>query len=106
MPKMIETRYEHIALDEAQTPMIAGTTMKVIELVLNHLSHGWSAAELHFQHPDLTMGQIHSALAYYHDHQPEMDAEIERRLQTVDALASSTTVPPLVLRLRQQRKRL
>lgn len=45
-----ETRYEHILLDEAQAPMIAGTTMKVVELILDHLAYGWSPEELHFQH--------------------------------------------------------
>ena len=28
-------------------------------------AHGWSAEELLFQHPYLSLGQIHSALAYY-----------------------------------------
>ncbi len=54
-----ETRYEHIILDEARVPLIAGTRVKVIELVLDHLAYGWSPEELHFQHPHLTMGQIH-----------------------------------------------
>jgi hypothetical protein len=31
---LVETRYEHIVLDDAGVPRIAGTTMKVIELVL------------------------------------------------------------------------
>jgi hypothetical protein len=46
-----ETRYEHIAVDDQQTPIIVGTTMKVIELVLETQAYGWSAEELHFQHP-------------------------------------------------------
>ena len=81
-----ETRYEHVILDDAHVPMIAGTTMKVVELVLDHLAYGWSPEELHFQHPDLTLGQIHSALAYYWDHKAELDQDIERRLAIVDQL--------------------
>ena len=46
-----ETRYDHILLNEDRVPMIAGTTTKVIELVLDHLAYGWSPEELHFQHP-------------------------------------------------------
>ena len=38
----VETRYEHIVLDDQQTPLIAGTTMKVVELVVEHLAYGWS----------------------------------------------------------------
>ena len=34
---IVETRYEYIVLDEQGVPRIAGTTMKVIELVLKVL---------------------------------------------------------------------
>ncbi|MEE9149552.1 MAG: DUF433 domain-containing protein, partial [Candidatus Tectomicrobia bacterium] len=87
---MIETRYEHIVLDESDVPMIVGTTMKVIELVLDSKAYGWSPAELHFQCPYLTLGQIHSAFAYYWDHQDELDDDIERRLQFVDQVRQAT----------------
>lgn len=96
----VETRYEHIVLDPAQAPIIAGTTMKVIELALAHLAYGWSPHELHFQFPHLTLGQIHSALAYYWDHQAELDKEIERRLESVDKLRSSLEESSLVTRLK------
>lgn len=95
-----ETRYEHILLNEDQVPTISGTTMKVIELVLDHLAYGWSPEELHFQHPNLTMGQIHSALAYYWDHEAEIDRDIERRLQSVDQMQQNTKATPLAGRLK------
>ncbi len=65
---VVETRYEHVLLDEAGVPIISGTNMKVIELVLEKIAYGWSPEELHFQHPYLSLGQIHSAPAYYWDH--------------------------------------
>ena len=99
-----ETRYEHIILNEAHVPMITGTTMKVVELVLDHLAYGWSSEELHFQHPNLTMGQIHSALAYYWDHKADLDQDIERRLQRIDQLQQTTPSPPLVERLKARRR--
>ena len=95
-----ETRYEHIMLNEDQVPMVAGTTMKVVELVLDHLAYGWSPEELHFQHPYLTMGQLHSALAYYWDHKTELDQDIERRLKFVDQVQQTTRPPSLVERLK------
>jgi len=98
-----ETRYEHILLNEEHVPMIAGTTMKVIELVLDHLASGWSPEELHFQHPYLTMGQIHSALAYYWDHKAELDQDIERRLQFVDQVQQTTKTTPLAERLKAKK---
>ncbi len=97
---MVETRYEHIALNEDSVPFIAGTTMKVIELVLERMAYGWSPEELHFQHPYLTLGQIHSALAYYWDHQEELDRDIERRLQHVQEVQRATPSSPLDARLK------
>jgi uncharacterized protein (DUF433 family) len=91
-----ETRYEHIVLTKNGVPVIAGTTMKVVELVTAHIAYGWSAEELHFQFPALTLGQIHSALAYYWDHQAELDDDIARRLAAVVAQQrQSTSVLPI-----------
>lgn len=98
-----ETRYEHIMLDENQVPTIAGTTMKVVELVLDHVAYGWSPEELHFQHPYLTMGQIYSALAYYWDHKVELDQDIERRRQFIDQVQQTTKPPQLAERLKAKR---
>lgn len=36
----VQTSYEHIVLDEKGTPIIAGTTMKVVELIVEKLAHG------------------------------------------------------------------
>ena len=97
---LVETRYEHVILNEAQVPIIAGTNMKVVELVLERTAYGWSPEELHFQHPYLTLGQIYSALAYYWDHQEELDQDIERRLELVDQVQRATGPSPLVARLK------
>jgi uncharacterized protein (DUF433 family) len=96
----IETRYEHIVLDDNNIPKITGTTMKVIELVLDRIAYGWSPEELHFQHPYLTMGQIYSALAYYADHQEELDEDIQRRLELADQMQRTWEPSPLIARLR------
>ena len=99
---VIETRYEHIALDEKNIPIIAGTTIKVVELILDHIAYGWSPEELRFQHPHLSLGQIHSALAYYWDHQETLDQDIERRLQFVDRAKRAQKPTPLATRLRSK----
>jgi uncharacterized protein (DUF433 family) len=97
---LAETRYEHIVLSTAKVPMIAGTTMKVVELVLAHLAYGWSPEELHFQFPHLSLGQIYSALAYYWDHQEELDRDVERRLEAVNQTRQALGPSPLVARLK------
>lgn len=81
-----KSEYPHIILDEKGTPMIQGTSMKVIDLVVQKLAYGWSPEELHFQHPYLPLGQIHATLAYYWDHVEQFDKEIAERLKKVEKL--------------------
>ncbi|MBM3127715.1 MAG: DUF433 domain-containing protein [Chloroflexi bacterium] len=97
---ILELQYQHIVLNDKNVPIISGTNMKVIELVLERTAHGWSPEELHFQHPYLTLGQIHSALAYYWDHQEELDRDIERRLEFVDQVQRTAGASPLAARLK------
>ena len=97
---LVETRYEHVVLNKAKVPVILGSTMKVVELALAHLAYGWSPEELHFQFPHLTLGQIYSALAYYWDHQEELDKDIEERLISVKELRRSLGESSLVTRLK------
>lgn len=98
---LAETRYEHVVLNE-RVPLISGTTMKVVELVLAQAAYGWTAEELHIQYSHLTLGQIYSALAYYWDHREELDVDIESRIRKVDAIRKSVSVPPLVQRLKDK----
>ncbi|HWE60978.1 MAG TPA: DUF433 domain-containing protein [Chloroflexota bacterium] len=97
---LAETRYEHIVLDSDGVPRIAGTTMKVVELVTAQAAYGWSPEELHFQFPYLSLGQIHSALAYYWDHQDDLDRDIARRLAAVEQQQRKTSSASLRARLR------
>lgn len=96
----LQTGYEHISLDDRRTPIITGTTMKVIELVQEKIAYGWSAEEIQFQHLSLTLGQIYSALAYYADHREELDKEIERRLERAATARQTVGPSPLLQRLK------
>ncbi len=98
----VETRYEHVVLNEQGTPTIAGTTMRVKELVAERLAWGWSPEELLVNHPYLTLGQIFSALAYYADHQAEIEQAIEEDVQYIDELRQKAKLPALVIRLKMQ----
>jgi uncharacterized protein (DUF433 family) len=100
---VVATRYEHIVLDESGAPAIGGTTMKVVELVAERLGYGWSPEELHFQHPYLSMAKIHSALAYYFDHQEDLDTDVERRLREVEQIRKQIPPSPLQARLARAR---
>lgn len=94
----------HIQIDESGVAWIVGTNTKVIEVVLDKLAYGWSPEEIHFQHPHLSLAQIHSALAYYYEHQEKLDGEIARRQQEVEALAEQTADSPLRKKLRALKK--
>ena len=91
----------HIYLDEEGRAWIDDTNTKVIEVVLDKLAYGWSPEEMHFQHPHLSMAQIHAALAYYYEHQVEIDAQIMSDWQEVNELAAQQPESPLRQRLRQ-----
>lgn len=100
MLAIADTAYRHIAINNDDVPIIATTNMKVVELVLSQQAYGWSPEELHFQYPHLTLGQIYSALAYYADHVEDFQADIEQRLQKVDALRHTIKLSSLPQRLR------
>lgn len=95
--------YPHIVVDE-KGAVIEGTTLKVVELVAEQLAYGWSPEELCLQHPYLTLGQVHAALAYYWDHAEKLDKEIAERLRRVDALRdkAKSQPSPLLRRLKTQ----
>lgn len=96
------TEYKYIELDSSNIPYIAGTTMKVIELVSGYIAYGWSPEAIHFQHPYLSMSQIHSALAYYWDHKKELDLDMQQRLEYVEKLREQAGESALVKKIRTQ----
>ena len=79
----------HINLDENGVAWIDDTNIKVVEVVLDKLAYDSSPEEMHAQYPHLSMAQIHAALAYYYDHQAELDEEIERRWKRANELSKS-----------------
>ena len=97
-----QTEYKHIEFNENNIPIIAGTRIKIIELVTSVKAYGWSPEELRFQYPHLTMGQIYSALAYYSDNREEIDAEIEACYQEVEQQRIEAEESPFAARIRSE----
>ncbi len=81
---MSTVEYAHITIGPDNVPMLAGTRIKVVEIVQDHLVHGWQAEEIHREFPQLSLGQIHSTLGYYYDHQEEINADIQRRREVAE----------------------
>lgn len=96
----ITTPYEHIVVEDKGVAVIADARMKVAQLVSEVMAYGWSPEELHFQHPHLSMRQIHSALAYYWDHQEEINQQIESDLRYADRMRRASGESALVARLK------
>ena len=76
-----------IELDSSGIAWIGGTKVKVAEVVLDKIAYGWSPEEIHFQHPHLSLAQIHAALTYYYENQDKVDEQIRRGLEESDELA-------------------
>lgn len=101
---MITIAESHIEVDDKGVAWIADANTKVIEVALDKLAHGSSPEEMHFQYPHLSLAQIHAALAYYYDHQLEMDAEIQRRWFAANGMAAKEAESPLRQRLLEIKK--
>jgi uncharacterized protein (DUF433 family) len=95
----------YITLDERGVPWLIGTNTKVLEVILDHFAHGWSVEEIHFQHPHLSLAQIHAAFVYYYEHQAEMDRLISEQVVRVEALRKTAPPFPLRERLHPSRER-
>lgn len=88
-----------IVRDERGVPWIEGANTKVMEVVLDHVGHGWSADEIHEQHPHLSLGHVHAALAFYYDHEVEFRAQMQRDVAALKAIRAEMGMSPAQRRL-------
>ena len=98
------TEYSHIEVDPTGMPYVRGTGFKVVQIILDRLAYNWDVDEIQRQHPQLSLAQIHSALAYYHDHQAVMDDLIERRAQEAEEILANLPPSPLRARLQEAKR--
>jgi uncharacterized protein (DUF433 family) len=106
MTSKTPTPTAHIWLDESGRAWIDDTNVKVIEVVLDKLGYGMSPEEMLEEHYHrLSLAQIHAALSYYYDHQPEFDAEIARQEREYQELRAQSLVnDPIRAKLRAMGK--
>lgn len=57
-------------------PRIAGSRIRVKDVVIWHDRQGMTPSEIVSKWPHVTLASIYAALAYYHDHREEMNAEL------------------------------
>jgi uncharacterized protein (DUF433 family) len=92
----------HIRIDSHGRPWVDETNTKVIEIVLDRLGYGWSPEEIHFQHPHLSLAQIHAALSYYYDHQGKLDEQMAMDEREIEDLRRARSESPIVQRLKAE----
>jgi uncharacterized protein (DUF433 family) len=79
---------QHIAIDAdtcSGQPRVAGTRIRVSNIVL-WTEQGRSPDEIVAGYPQLTLADVHSALAYYFDNREEMDRLIEEDARFVEGM--------------------
>ncbi len=82
---MITAPINHICLDDRGVAYIAGTRIKVRHVAIERQAHNASVEQIQEAYPHLALGQIYAALAYYYDHQEQIDAEIAEAARYVEA---------------------
>ena len=89
---MSTVSYPHIEIRDVGKAYIVGDDFrfKVRMLIQERLATGADAEELQRGHPQLTLSQIYSALAYYYDHKQEIDQEIDQGRAFVKEMRSQT----------------
>jgi uncharacterized protein (DUF433 family) len=83
------TAYPHIIKNDAEAARLAGhPRTRVAMIMMDYVGRGLGAEDIVQHYPYLRLAEVHAAMAYYHDHPDEIDAEIQDEL---DQLASDPT---------------
>jgi uncharacterized protein (DUF433 family) len=90
----------HIEKAEGQAARLARLPrVRISQIVMDYLAHGWSPEEMCRHYDHLKPAEAHAAMAYYYDHQAEIDAEIRNELSEVRAAQASAKPTPFELRM-------
>jgi uncharacterized protein (DUF433 family) len=99
----VEVTYPHIEKIEGRSARLKRMPrIRVAQIVIDHLNHGWSADEICIHYPHLKLAEVHSAMAYYFDHQAEIDGEIEQEQRLIQESRKTAQPTPAEVRLRTQ----
>ena len=97
----LELTYPHIEKLEGQPARLQRIPrVRVAQIVMDYLSYGWSPDEMCRQHSYLRPAEAHSAMAYYFDHQDEIDCEIQAEWQQVAHERAQSARSPFLLRMK------
>ena len=83
-------------------PCIAGTRIRVWDIYVLHERLGKTPDEILADYPELSLADVHAALAYYFDHQAEIDAQMKAADEFISQLKAQTGPGPLGEKLSQR----
>ena len=99
----VATTYPHIEkIDDAPARLQRLPRIRVAQIAIDYLNHGWSADEIVLHYPHLRPAEVHSAMAYYFDHREEIDREIAEEQRAIQEWRTNTPPSPVELRFRAQ----
>lgn len=61
-------------------PVIAGTGLRVTDVVIAHLYHDRTPGEIAADY-QVSLASVYAALAYYYEHKSELDADIREQIR-------------------------
>lgn len=101
----VELSYRHIEKTEGEPARLQRVpSIRVAQLVMDYLGHGWSAEEMCRQHPYLMPAEAHAALAYYYDHEEEIQKEIHAETEQARGELTRAGHSPFLRRIREQKE--
>lgn len=66
-------------------PCIAGTVLRVSDVVMAHLYHDQTGDEIAVAYT-VSLASVYAALAYYYEHRADIDADLRAQIQTARRL--------------------
>jgi hypothetical protein len=96
---MSQASVEHITVDEHGVARLISQPLEIMHIAV-HARRGMSVEDIHAGYPQLTLAEIHAALAYYYDHQPQIEKRIEDTRAFAEVMRSQTENSELANKLR------
>jgi len=97
--------YPHVEKDDGQPARLRRLPrVRIAQIVMDYLAHGWSPEEICRQHPHLSLSEAHAAMLYYWDHREEVDREIRDEWDAYERERAESPPSPLSVRLRSMRE--
>jgi uncharacterized protein (DUF433 family) len=93
--------YPHIVKENGHPARLEKHPRLRVSMIVSHyLAYGRSPEEICLHLPHVSAAEVYSAMAYYFDHQNEIDAEIQAELDQLDEEARTKPPSPIWTKLK------